>query len=83
MTTNPRNQSNDHRASADSVSAFVRRLHPMALTPLGPVTSAGLAALRAFGKQAERLECPCMGSGGFVIPGRDPAGTHLPGNADR
>lgn len=49
------------------------------LTPLGFLPCTGLAALRAFGAQAERLEYPCIDVGGFIVPGRDPVAINPPG----
>lgn len=49
------------------------------MTPIGLVPRAGLAALRAFGEQAERLEYPHIDVGGFIVPGRDPAASNTPG----
>lgn len=49
------------------------------LTPLGLLPQTGLAVLRAFGEEAERLEYPCIDVGGFIVPGRGPAVSDLPG----
>jgi hypothetical protein len=49
------------------------------LTPLGLMSSSGLAALCAFGDEAERLEYPSIDVGGFIVPGREPAASHSPG----
>jgi len=46
---------------------------------LGLIPRLGLANLRAFGEQAERLEYPYIDVGGFIVPGRDPAFTNPPG----
>ena len=48
-------------------------------TPFGILPVAGLADLREFGEQAERLEFPCIDVGGFIVPGRDLAETDPPG----
>ena len=45
------------------------RGHDYVLTPLGFLPRIGLAALRAFGAQAERLKYPCIDVGGFIVPG--------------
>jgi hypothetical protein len=49
------------------------------LTPLGFVPVAGWEALRAFGREADRVEYPCIDVGGFIVPGRDPAAPDQPG----
>lgn len=49
------------------------------MTPLGVFAACGIAALRAFGEQAERLEYPYIDVGGFVVPGPEPAVTNSPG----
>jgi len=50
------------------------------ITQLGALPSNGIAALCAFGLQAEALEYPCIDVGGFIVPGRDPAiSPQLPG----
>lgn len=49
------------------------------VTPLGLIAQSGLANLRAFGAQADRLEYPYMGAGGFIVPGREPAAITTPG----
>ena len=43
------------------------------------IPRAGIAALRAFGAQAERLEYPYIDVGGFIVPGRDPVAINPPG----
>jgi hypothetical protein len=48
------------------------------LTPLGPVPWSGLDALRAFGREAEQLEYPCIDLGGFIVSGRTPAASFKP-----
>lgn len=49
------------------------------MTPLGALPKSGVAQVRAFGAEAERREYPCIDIGGFIVPGRDPAASNLPG----
>lgn len=52
------------------------------MTPLGPFPAAGIAALRAFGAEADRLEFPFIDVGGFIVPGLGPAAHIQPGLED-
>ena len=42
-------------------------------TPLGVFSAEGMADLRRFAEEAERLEYPCIDVGGFIVPGPGPA----------
>ncbi len=60
-------------------AADPQSLNMLASAMLEAMTGAGMANLRAFGEQAERLEYPFIDVGGFIVPGRDPVMPISPG----